>query len=155
MVMDNLVLDKERLLNKAERHCQRRGARLTPSRRQVLSLVMEYSDVVKAYDILSDLQKLKGNAAPPTVYRALDFLVEMGILHRAELLNGFIFCRQFHQHHRSIILSCTHCGKVVENAAAEQVQALMEYAKGQGFALDEIPLVFNGVCIQCEKRNDI
>ncbi len=145
-------LEKLQLLHEAEKHCLARGARLTPSRRQVLSLVIDYPDVVKAYDVLKDLQKIKKNAAPPTVYRALDFFVEMGILHRAESLNGFVFCPHFSQEHSSIILSCSQCGKVCELAADKQIQALINFCQVQGFALVNSPLVLNGWCKDCQEE---
>ena len=82
-----------------EQYCIKRGVRLTLIRRQILELVLAYPNIVKAYEVLEDLKKLRGNAAPPTVYRALDFFVDIGVLHRAESLNGFVFCNHFDQRH--------------------------------------------------------
>ena len=81
---------KNALLHQVEQYCVKRGARLTPIRKQILSLILAYPNVVKAYEILADLRKIKSNAAPPTVYRALDFLVHIGVLHRADSLNGYV-----------------------------------------------------------------
>ena len=89
-----------------EQYCIKRGVRLTLIRRQILELVLAYPNIVKAYEVLEDLKKLRGNAAPPTVYRALDFFVDIGVLHRAESLNGFVFCNHFDEQHTSVILNC-------------------------------------------------
>lgn len=144
----------ERILAQAERYCRLHGARLTPIRRQVLTLVLNYPDVVKAYDLLEDLQALRGSAAPPTVYRALDFLVEVGILHRAEALNGFVFCPHFSHDHRSIIMSCADCGKVSEQPATQALEALEAFCRQQRFILDKSPLIINGQCFDCQKKQD-
>lgn len=144
----------ERILAQAERYCRARGARLTPIRRQVLALVLDYPDVVKAYDLLQDLQALRGTAAPPTVYRALDFLVEMGMLHRAEALSGFVFCPHFAHDHRSIIMSCGDCGKISEQSAALELDALEAFCQQRGFILDKAPLIINGQCVDCQKKQD-
>ena len=71
-------LSSEEFLLIAQQHCAARGARLTELRQQVLGLVLARGGVVKAYQVLTDLQAARGPAAPPTVYRALDFLVEQG-----------------------------------------------------------------------------
>lgn len=146
---DDSPRDCDAILAAAERHCVRRGMRLTPIRRQVLALVLGYPDVVKAYDVLSDLQRLRGNAAPPTVYRALDFLVEVGILHRVESLNGFVFCDHFADEHTSVILNCTECGHTEELAAEEPIRMLLQYCHQRGFDVSAEPFVLSGRCREC------
>ncbi len=137
---------------KVEQYCIKRGARMTPIRRQVLELVLAYSNVVKAYEILEDLKKLRENVAPPTVYRALDFFVEIGVLHRAESLNGFVFCSHFDEQHTSVILNCNRCGKIEEMAAQEPVDILLAFCRERGFEVQEGPLVLSGECRACQHR---
>ena len=60
---------KNALLHQVEQYCVKRGARLTPIRKQILSLILAYPNVVKAYEILADLRKIKSNAAPPICTR--------------------------------------------------------------------------------------
>ncbi|NIN34158.1 MAG: transcriptional repressor, partial [Gammaproteobacteria bacterium] len=69
-----------------------RDVRLTPLRRRVLQLVWRSHEPVKAYDLLQILQSEKKGAAPPTIYRALDFLQEQGFVHKLESLNAYIGC---------------------------------------------------------------
>ena len=137
---------------KVEQYCIKRGARMTPIRRQVLELILAYPNVVKAYEILEDLKKLRENAAPPTVYRALDFFVEIGVLHRAESLNGFVFCSHFDEVHTSVILSCNRCGNIEEMAAQEPVDILLAFCRERGFEVQEGPLVLSGECRDCQHR---
>ena len=136
---------------KVEQYCIKRGVRLTPIRRQVLELLLTYPNVVKAYEILDELKKQRKNAAPPTVYRALDFFVEIGVLHRAESLNGFVFCSHFDEAHTSVILNCTHCGKTEELAAQEPVDILLAFCRERGFEVQEGPLVLSGECRDCQQ----
>ena len=134
---------------KVEQYCIKRGVRLTPIRRQVLELLLTYPNVVKAYEILDELKKQRKNAAPPTVYRALDFFVEIGVLHRAESLNGFVFCSHFGEEHTSVILNCTHCGATEELAAEEPVDILLAFCRERGFTVQDGPLVLSGECARC------
>ena len=77
-------------LRAADALCARSGARLTALRRRVLELVWQSHRPLGAYDILGVLSSEDGRrAAPPTVYRALDFLLEHGLIHRLASLNAY------------------------------------------------------------------
>ena len=80
-------------LGVAEHLCLERGVQLTPIRHQVLALIWESHKAVKAYELLDRLKPLQQAAKPATVYRALDFLIEQGLIHRVESLNAFVGCR--------------------------------------------------------------
>ena len=77
--------------------CEKRSLRLTEIRLQVLELVAAAEKPVKAYDLLDRLKDDRSNAAPPTVYRALDFLLEHGFIHKLESINAYVSC-----HHPSV-----------------------------------------------------
>ena len=145
-------MNNAQFLQSAAEHCLKNGANLTDLRRQVLDLVLAHDGVVKAYQILSDLQQARGSAAPPTVYRALEFLVEQGILHRVEALNGYVVCRHLDCAHPSVILTCRDCGKVDEMAADEGFVALRQLCAVHGFDMDEQQLLLNGRCVQCSEQ---
>lgn len=145
-------MNNAQFLESAAEHCLKNGANLTDLRRQVLDLVLAHDGVVKAYQILTDLQQARGSAAPPTVYRALEFLVEQGILHRVEALNGYVVCRHLDCAHPSVILTCRDCGKVDEMAADEGFMTLRQLCAGHGFEMDEQQLLLNGRCVQCSEQ---
>ena len=145
-------MNNAQFLQSAAEHCLKNGANLTDLRRQVLDLVLAHDGVVKAYQILSDLQQARGSAAPPTVYRALEFLVEQGILHRVEALKGYVVCRHLDCAHPSVILTCRDCGKVDEMAADEGFMTLRQLCAGHGFEMDEQQLLLNGRCVQCSEQ---
>ncbi|WP_028536459.1 Fur family transcriptional regulator [Paludibacterium yongneupense] len=142
-------MDAVSYLSQAERHCAQRGCRLTELRRRVLELVLRHDGVVKAYQVLADLQRERGPAAPPTVYRALDFLVEQGLLHRVEALNGFIVCEHFECHHDGLFLVCQDCGRVLELDAAQGLSSLCAATAQLGFTIAPQNLVLTGTCKAC------
>jgi Fur family zinc uptake transcriptional regulator len=142
-------MDSNHYLQAAEAHCERRGCKLTALRKQVLELVLRHQGVVKAYQVLADLQKERGIAAPPTVYRALDFLVEQGLLHRVDALNGFIVCDHFECQHESMILVCETCGKVQEVDVMAALAGLRDVAATADFSLSSQNLMLTGLCKAC------
>ena len=145
-------IDIPATLARVEQFCRAQRQRMTPVRRQILSLILAYPDVIKAYDVLADLKKIQPNAAPPTVYRALDFFVAIGVLHRAEALNGFVFCPNFDQPHLSIILSCRNCGTTYEANAPAIIAELERFCREQGFELQAGPLVLRGYWQECSEQ---
>ncbi|OYW08562.1 MAG: hypothetical protein B7Z53_04500 [Rhodospirillales bacterium 12-71-4] len=84
----------EAALDRAAASCTRHGAQLTELRRQVLRLVLEAEQPIGAYALLDRLRRARRGAAPPTVYRALDFLLAQGLIHKVERLNAFIGCEE-------------------------------------------------------------
>jgi len=143
-------MDKQLFIAAAERHCALHGCKLTALRREVLELVLQYAGVVKAYQVLADLQKQRGAAAaPPTVYRALDFLVAQGLLHRVEALNGFVVCDHFGCQHESLFLVCGDCGAIEEIDAAPCLSVLGELTKALGFSVHPQNMVLTGTCKHC------
>ncbi|MGL9774054.1 MAG: zinc uptake transcriptional repressor Zur [Sodalis sp. (in: enterobacteria)] len=77
------------LLSQAEELCEQRNVRLTPQRQEVLRLMSQQNGAISAYDLLDLLRQSEPQAKPPTVYRALDFLLEQGFVHRVESTNSF------------------------------------------------------------------
>ena len=82
----------ESLLDRAEAICEHRGANLTELRRHVLGMILDAAAPTGAYDLLDRLRQTRRGAAPPTVYRTLDFLLEQGLIHRVERLSAFVGC---------------------------------------------------------------
>ncbi len=119
-------------LGSAARACEARGSRLTETREAVLALVIESAVPVGAYALLDRLRARKSNATPATVYRALDFLVENGLVHKLERLNAFVPCSDdggHHGHEHSVqFLICRKCGTVAEMEDGTIAQAISRAA---------------------------
>lgn len=136
-------------IGRAEAICRTRGERLTPLRRQVLKLVWNSHHPVKAYDLLERLSNSKKRAAPPTVYRTLDFLCDAGLVHRLESLNAFIGCARPDKRHSAQFLICTQCGAVAEMDDAELTAKIDANARRLGFRVSEEKIEVAGRCRAC------
>ena len=136
-------------LARAEAVCRERGARLTPLRRRVLELVWGSHRAVKAYDLLAALGEGHGAAKPPTVYRTLEFLMELGLVHRIDSLNAFVGCPQPDRRHSAQFLICGGCGEVSEMNAPSIDRAVADQAADSGFALSRQIIELHGKCPHC------
>jgi Fur family zinc uptake transcriptional regulator len=136
-------------LGKAAALCARRGARLTDLRRRVLELVWQGHEAVKAYDVLDRLGRSPGSAKPPTVYRALDFLIAHGLVHRLESLNAYVGCPQPEHAHEGRFLICDGCGHVAEFDSAALRAAIAAQAKDIGFEVRAETVEVHGLCQRC------
>jgi Fur family zinc uptake transcriptional regulator len=134
----------------AEAHCTVRGAKLTPIRRQVLSALLSGHKPLGAYDIIERLAHEGARPAPITVYRALDFLLENGLVHRITSRNAFVACIHNHAASDSVLfLICEHCGEVGE-APSAPLQALLTTAAAKAGFTPRLPVIeITGLCANC------
>ncbi len=144
------------MLDRAAEQCAARGAQLTPLRRQVLRLVLAAEQPVGAYALLDQLKAERGGAAPPTVYRALDFLLEQGLIHKLERLNAFLPCVEAsHAHghgehaHPHQFLICRRCGATTELTDHAAAHALEAAAARAGFRVERMTVELEGLCARC------
>lgn len=139
-------------LEAAEAECRRQGARLTDIRRRVLELVWESHQPVGAYALLETLSREGWSAAPPTVYRALEFLQNHGLVHRIALLNAFIGCSRPGQTHAGKFLLCAGCGVAAELEDEEIERAVVAAAGRLGFSVTRQTIEVEGLCPGCQDR---
>jgi Fur family zinc uptake transcriptional regulator len=143
------VHDAKGYLHAVEAACEARGLRLTPLRAQVLGLIAAAGKPVKAYDLLDSMKALNGSSAPPTVYRALDFLLEQGFIHRLASVNAFVGCHHPHERHSVPFLICDSCHAAVELEDERITRLLDTQAKALGFAPRAQTLEVHGLCATC------
>jgi len=136
-------------LRSAEERCASQGLRLTPLRRQVLELVWQHHEPVKAYDLLELLRSRHRAAAPPTVYRALEFLQNAGLVHRIESLNAFIGCGDPSAPHPGQFLICSDCSTVAELDDPAISRVLAREATRLGFQIESQTIEVRGLCPRC------
>ena len=146
------VDDAHAFVAAVEAACQQRGLRLTPIRARVLGLVAEAGRPVKAYDLLELVREGEGVGAPapPTVYRALDFLLANGFIHKLESVNAFVACHHPSTAQHSVpFLICDRCHSAVELEDKQVVAALDERARALGFVPQAQTLEVHGLCARC------
>ena len=140
-------------LESAEDVCAQRGVRLTPLRKRVLELVWQSHKPLGAYDILEVLSREDGRrAAPPTVYRGLDFLLENGLIHRLASLNAYIGCSHPQVAHEGYFMICKQCNNAYELVQHSQIDtAISSEAEQMGFTVETQMVEILGTCAACRE----
>jgi Fur family zinc uptake transcriptional regulator len=138
-------------LSKADAACSASGRRLTPLRRRVLELVWGSHTPVKAYDLLATLGRERHQAAPPTVYRALDFLQQAGLVHRIASMNAFVGCGEPGGGHAGQFLICARCGTVAELVEPALSRTIAASAARLGFEVSRETVEIEGTCAACRR----
>jgi Fur family transcriptional regulator, zinc uptake regulator len=135
----------------AEALCAARGERLTPMRRSVLQALLASHAPLGAYELIDRLSVRGARVAPITIYRALDFLREQGLVHRIESRNAFIACVHNHDTTEPVVfLICERCGAVGEAAGATVAQTIRTASLAAGFTPKTPVIEISGVCAHCK-----
>jgi len=141
---------RDRALSDADVICRRQEANLTPIRKRVLELVWQSHRPIKAYDVLAQLQQEMSSAKPPTVYRALDFLLEHRLIHKLQRLNAFIGCHHPESGGESCyFLICTRCEETQEFHHPAIRRSLQDSMRQQQFLAQHVTVEVEGVCKGC------
>jgi Fur family transcriptional regulator, zinc uptake regulator len=136
----------------AEQVCKKKAQKFTPIRRHVLQALLSSHRPLGAYEVIDELAKSMPRPAPITVYRALDFLIENGLVHRIESRNAFLACAHDHDAAAMVaFLICERCGSVGEIPAAPVAQSLNAAARASGFAPKLSVVEITGTCAHCQK----
>jgi Fur family transcriptional regulator, zinc uptake regulator len=146
-------------LTAARNLCGNKGLRLTPIREQVFTFICQSHKPLGAYailDLLADLnsdqdEKKHRRHAPPTVYRALEFLQDHGLVHRIATLNAFISCCRPARPHQSQFLICRQCDSTVELVSQTLSQAIEQSAVQADFQVDSACVEIIGLCPNCHQ----
>ncbi len=136
-------------LDAAIEECRKQGLRLTKIRQQVLEIIWDSHNPIGAYDVLQKLQDAGHKPAPPTAYRALDFLVAAKLVHRVESLNAYIGCPSPGANHECQFYICTECGHIAELNSPQVTDSLRKGAEELGFKSVQPVIEVHGVCASC------
>lgn len=141
--------DATALISEVREKCTALGLRFTPLREKVLELIANASGPSKAYTLLEQLRTEHDSAAPPTVYRALEFLLEHGFVHKVESINAFVACPHPGGSHLAQFLVCDQCGTAIELEGEILPKLLTELAVAQQFSAERLVVEVHGRCINC------
>ncbi len=137
-------------LARAEAVCRAQDLRLTAQRRRVLQLVWSSHRPMGAYDVLEAMSADGKRYAPPTVYRALEFLIGAGLVHRLDSLNAYIGCADPRHAHSGQFLICTACRSVLELDDSDMDRVIRERSGALGFKPESVGLEVQGLCKNCQ-----
>ena len=136
----------------AEKQCAVREQRLTPIRRQVLETLLASHQPLGAYEIIDRLPA-ESRPAPITIYRALDFLRDNGLVHRIASRNAFVACVHDHAGDDLVVfLICEGCGAVGEAPGGHVADALKVSSRAAGFSPKSPIIEIPGICSHCRQR---
>ncbi|MGQ0740708.1 MAG: Fur family transcriptional regulator [Alphaproteobacteria bacterium] len=137
----------------AEEIASARRLRFTPLRRRVFEIVSQSHRPLGAYEVLAALEKTRrARLAPPTVYRALDFLRAHGFVHRIDSLNAYVTCFTPAKLHRAHFFLCEICGRAAELEDPRLNEALSLCAAAAQFAVERETVEIAGRCRDCSIR---
>lgn len=140
-------------LAQAVAFCKAKDMRLTAVRKQVLTFIWASHKPIGAYDLLPKLAQAGFNSAPPTVYRALDFLLEARLIHRISSLNAFVGCPQPEAQHDNCFFICQDCGLAQELASKPLLKMRRTLEKDLGFKINQQSTEFFGICPTCQSES--
>lgn len=145
-------------MRQVRRSCARQQLRLTPLRARVLEILLESHHAMGAYEILERLREDGHAGQPPTVYRALEFLLAHGFAHRLERLNAFAACCQVDpagdEAHEPLFLICRSCRKVAEAPLGALGERIDHRAGALGFVAQSHIVEVLGLCPACCGDNE-
>lgn len=128
---------------------------LTKHQSLVLGALAREEGPASAYTLLSHLQG-EGVRAPQQVYRALDKLIEYGLVHRVETMNAFVACAHPHAHQQGLVVFaiCDQCGHVDEFSDSAIERRLKGWSKDEGFQMNAATVELHGRCARCHAGAD-
>jgi Fur family zinc uptake transcriptional regulator len=126
------------------------AADLTRNQMLVLNALSRAGGPLSAYTILDQLRG-DGFRAPLQVYRALEKLLERGLVHRLESLNAFVACAHAHEHAHGLtaFAICEKCGQVSEFSDEIVEERLKNWAGRSGFRSAKTTIEIRGDCANC------
>lgn len=139
-------------ISAAELRCATRSLRLTAVRRQVLEILLQKHVALGAYDILEHLRQAGFKSQPPVAYRALDFLVTNGLVHKVEHLNAFVACSYPGESHSPAFMICRSCDVVAETRSTSAKGTLGAAARSAGFRIERTVVEAEGLCPTCQNE---
>ncbi|MFM2483056.1 Fur family transcriptional regulator [Celerinatantimonas sp. YJH-8] len=143
------------LVKTAEHYCEQNQQRLTPNRREVLSILATNHTPMSAYEILDAMKPKHQSIKPPTVYRALKFLLDAGLIHNIESTNQYLLCNHLDHPHQPQLLVCQVCRSVEEIPLSDEMhKQLCESAKSRGFHLIHHAIELHGICHNCQEQHN-
>ncbi len=137
-------------LEAVDAHCRAAGLQFTPIRRRVLEILLQKHRAMGAYDLLDILRDEGLGSQPPVAYRALDFLVAQGFVHRIEGLSAFVACAHPGDVHVPAFLICRSCSSVAEALSEPAKGALGRTARAAGFQIERTVVEAEGLCPRCQ-----
>ena len=143
-------------MEKATEAFDSKKLRFTTLRQKVFEEIAATNTHIGAYEILDRLATKGTRLAPISVYRAIDALMQAGVIHRLESKNAFFACRRphhgFEKGKRPIVLACEKCGAVAEVEGEGVFETIDKVARGANFKPRVKFVEVSGTCPRCTPK---
>lgn len=138
------MIERSELISK----CLDSGRSATPQRISIVDELNHSGKNLSAYDLLARL-KDKGQAFNiSTIYRVLDFWIEMDVVHKIDSSNTFLMCNDSHTNHFHVLLHCSMCNSIEESC---QVSSQLSLPESNKFSIKDGQVIeFQGFCSKCK-----
>ncbi len=123
---------------------------LNETQKRVLAILQAAPGPLSAYEVLDRMRQEK-SVTPPTVYRALERLMNEGLAHRLESLNAYLACHHPHHHEVAAFAICRTCGAVTEFTDAAIETRLAGWSGARGFQTEKVTIELRGLCASCAR----
>jgi len=131
----------------------RKGYRLTAARRAILQALADSGGHVTADELVTLVRKTSSGVGRMTVYRTLELLSELGIIHPVYQGTGaahYILMEHGRHHH----LICSTCHKVIEFDDCVLTEIEQMASSRFHFQVESHLLELYGRCPDCQKVKD-
>jgi len=144
-------------LKQAKQTCLLEGKKLTPVREKVLALLLQANQPMSAYELLEEYKKASQSGSQPmTIYRALDFLEQVQLIHKLASTRQYVACNHLAHptcEHANLtqFFMCHRCGNITESPLPHAVwQLIKQTATAEHFVIDQPNLEIHGLCQNCQ-----
>ena len=133
--------------------CKNNNIIFTEIRKSVYEIIIKYNKPIKAYEVLDELRNVTGKTShPPTVYRAIDFLIENGFIHKLNSINSFVGCFHPKIHKECYFLICKKCNIYQECCDDSLKDRILKTAVHNNFVISNTTLEIEGHCLDCNQK---
>jgi Fur family zinc uptake transcriptional regulator len=140
-------------ISQAKAVCEINNVKLTLGRERVLKIIWGSRQPLGAYQIQDQLCNLLGKKiAPPTVYRALAFLLDNGLVHKLTSINAYVGCPFPKSEHSNIFLVCNNCERVAEAVHHSTNKTIQDICSKTKFDFDSQYIEVFGTCLNCSNN---
>lgn len=139
----------KRVIKNAKEICYEDSLNLTPIRKKVLEIISANHKPVRAYDILYKLKDEGFSDKPPTVYRALNFLIQNKMAHKLNTINAYIACFNDKAEEVPCFLICEKCQDIEEFQDNDIMKAVVNISKYKNINIKNVNLEIGFICEEC------
>ena len=140
-----------KLLAAVQEMSRARGERMTNVRRDVIAAMAQLKEPQGAYKILAELNKKRSpKLSAMSLYRTLDFLIDLGVVVKLESLNAYKLCADQTHDHSHLMMICDGCGETQEVDDQPTSKKLQTLAQKHGHRLKHHIIELHGLCTRCE-----